>query len=308
MPVAVAMPNRQEEKDPLDKLAAALNIAKTIYGIHHDGKALEQAKLERAERQKSQGLQDERNQQEVDKNKAQSAQDAATSGPLYDAMAAQMKARGGNPQGLTVGQMRTSFDAFLKPKEPKEGNPLLDEMRRQKMEELSVGQAKQLGLYQLGQKAEQQYLKAVSDKDDYDPTASGQLIDNSQWAPNAIKNNKAIAAQAAMSSWVEAFLRDASGAAIPAGERLDYAKDFFPMPGDTTDVVANKAELRKQKMENALVGAGPKAMVARGGAPQEKPAGNSVAGYTQGGKPVTDINAAIDAALAKKRNSVQVRK
>jgi hypothetical protein len=123
-------------------------------------------------------------------------------------------------------------------------------------EKLNVTQSKQRGLYEIGQKAEQQYLNAVKDKSEYNPTNSGQWIDNSQWAPNLIKNDKAIEAQAAMSAWVEAFLRDASGAAIPQGERLDYAKDFFPQPGDSEQTVKNKQELRRQKMNNAKVGSG----------------------------------------------------
>lgn len=128
-----------------------------------------------------------------------------------------------------------------------------------KDQELSAQEAKQLGLYKTGKIAEDQYAKAVKDKDEYNPTGLGQWIDNSEWAPNALKNNKAIEAQAAMSSWVEAYLRDASGAAIPPSERMAYAKDFFPQPGDSDDVVANKAISRQQKMENARIAAGPKA-------------------------------------------------
>jgi hypothetical protein len=117
-------------------------------------------------------------------------------------------------------------------------------------------QAKQEGLYRLGVEAEQQFRQAVSNPKDYDPTQTGQVIDNSEWAPNWMKNDNAIAAQAAQANWVEAFLRDASGAAIPPSERMAYAKDFFPQPGDTPDVVDNKRKLRERKMENARIGAG----------------------------------------------------
>lgn len=121
---------------------------------------------------------------------------------------------------------------------------------------LKPEQAKQLGLYQLGAKAEEQYRTAVSDKNEYDPSSVGQVIDNSEWAPNWMKNDKAIEAQAAQANWVEAFLRDASGAAIPPSERGAYATDFFPQPGDTPAVIANKQALREQKMENARLSAG----------------------------------------------------
>lgn len=121
---------------------------------------------------------------------------------------------------------------------------------------LKPEQAKQLGLYQLGAKAEEQYRNAVADKGEYDPASVGQVVDNSEWAPNWMKNDKAIEAQAAQANWVEAFLRDASGAAIPPSERGAYAKDFFAQPGDPESVIANKQSLREQKMENARLSAG----------------------------------------------------
>lgn len=123
--------------------------------------------------------------------------------------------------------------------------------------ELNATQAKALGNYEIGAKAEQQFQNAVANKDEYDPTAPGQWIDNSDWAPAWMKNSKANESQAAQSGWVETFLREASGAAIPPSERGAYAKDYFPQPGDSPQVVANKEALRKQKMQNSLIGAGP---------------------------------------------------
>lgn len=128
--------------------------------------------------------------------------------------------------------------------------------KQQKNAEMSVQEAKQSGLYNLGLEAEQQYKKSIEDRSAYDPTKVGQFVDNSQWAPNWMKNDKAIAAQAAQANWIEAFLRDASGAAIPPSERMAYAKDFFPQPGDTNEVVANKEKLRQVKMESARNAAG----------------------------------------------------
>ena len=128
--------------------------------------------------------------------------------------------------------------------------------KQQKNAEMSVPEAKQSGLYNLGVEAEKQYQDAVKDKSKYDPTQVGQVIDNSEWAPNWMKNDKALAAQTAQANWVEAFLRDASGAAIPPSERMAYAKDFFAQSGDTPEVVANKERLRQIKQENARVAAG----------------------------------------------------
>jgi hypothetical protein len=137
------------------------------------------------------------------------------------------------------------------------------EARDAKAKEVNTAQAKQVANYEMGQAAEQQYKDAITppDKDGlfgggYDPTSSGQFIDNSKWAPNFLKNNNAIKAQAAQDNWIETFLRDASGAAIAPSERSAYASIYFPQPGDPQDVVANKEALRKQKMDAALIGAG----------------------------------------------------
>lgn len=132
-----------------------------------------------------------------------------------------------------------------------------------KKQELGAAQAKQLGHFKIGTEAEKQYQAAVAKgkkSGTWDPTAYSDSLDNSSLAPNFVKDPAAIEAQNAMSAWVETFLRDASGAAIPVGERLEYARDFFPMPGDTPQAVANKNKLRQQKMANAATGAGPKAM------------------------------------------------
>lgn len=140
-----------------------------------------------------------------------------------------------------------------------------------KQKELSATQAKQRGLYEMGKAAEGQYSAAVADKNNYDPTSVGQWIDNSNWAPNFLKNDKAIESQQAQKSWIESFLRDASGAAIPESERQAYAEIYFPQPGDPADVVRNKAALRAQKMDSARVAAG----VETGHGPDDMPVAQS---------------------------------
>ena len=124
-----------------------------------------------------------------------------------------------------------------------------------KTAELSVAEAKQLGLYKSGMLANQQYEDAMA-KGDYDPTSYMALIDNNSYAPQGMKGASAQAAQSAEEAWVESFLRDASGAAIPASERAPYKDQFFARKGDSPEVLKNKAALRAQKMENARVGSG----------------------------------------------------
>lgn len=128
------------------------------------------------------------------------------------------------------------------------------EIKKQKADELSAVQAKQLGLAEIGQLANKQYEEAV--KEGFKPTEYSSKIDFMTMMPQFLKSDAGKKAVAAQSNWVEAYLRDASGAAIPPSERGAYADDFFPRPGDTDAIVANKAEMRKQKEQNALIGAG----------------------------------------------------
>lgn len=137
------------------------------------------------------------------------------------------------------------------------------EERKAKKEELSSTQAKQLGLASMGQTAASQYETAIKKGgketgwQGYDPTSYGDWLQSQSWTPAFLKSDAAKEAEAAKSAWVETYLRDASGAAIPPNERLAYAKDYFEVPGDTPQVIANKAALRAQKEKNALLGAGP---------------------------------------------------
>jgi hypothetical protein len=152
-----------------------------------------------------------------------------------------------------------------------EGNQELRKMQMEtqaaeriaKKEELSGVQAKQLGLAQAGQTAASQYEAAIKKGaketgwQGYDPTSYGDWLQSQSWTPSFLKSASAKEAQAAKSAWVETYLRDASGAAIAPSERLAYARDYFEEPGDSAQVVANKAVLREQKEKTALLGAGP---------------------------------------------------
>lgn len=135
--------------------------------------------------------------------------------------------------------------------------------RKAKKEDLSSTQAKQMGLAEMGQRAAGQYEAAIkkgAEKtgwESYDPRSYGDWLQSQSWTPGFLKSEAAKESEAAKSAWVETHLRDASGAAIAPSERLAYAKDFFPVSGDSDQAVANKAELRAQKERNALLGAGP---------------------------------------------------
>ena len=125
---------------------------------------------------------------------------------------------------------------------------------------LSTVQAKKMGLAIIGEKATEQYNKALDDghkSGDYDPTSYFDFIDNSDtYAPNWMRSDSAIQAQAARDSWGDSYLRDESGAAIPIDERAKYYKIYFPQQGEDEKTVSNKAKLRRQKELNARMASG----------------------------------------------------
>jgi hypothetical protein len=167
------------------------------------------------------------------------------------------KARGDEDRALREQEMRMRnqdrADARALQKDAMQAR--LDE-KAMKQKELNAAQAKQRGVYEMGKKAEEQFANAAKDKNSWDPTSYGEFLDNSSWAPNFLKSDKAIEGRAAQDAWIEAFLRDASGAAIPHSERQAYREQFFPVPGDSESAANNKMALRAQKMENARIGAG----------------------------------------------------
>ena len=134
-----------------------------------------------------------------------------------------------------------------------------------KTEKLSPTQQKKLGLPKIGIKAEEQFRAAMNKgikSGEYDPTDPTQFIDSSKYAPNWMKSDAAVELRAAADSWIDSFLRDESGAAIPKDERSEYYAIYFPQGGDSPEVVANKESLRMEKMNNALIAGNQEALAA----------------------------------------------
>jgi hypothetical protein len=132
MPVSINMPQRQQQADPLEKLATALQIAKTGFGIAADLKTLEEAKATKAAETKLR----ESQQKKLDREEGEAAEDNNPNSPIMASIRETAKRRGLIlPEGMTPKQARTSFDAFLKPKEEKVKDPLAVEMAQVRLEE-----------------------------------------------------------------------------------------------------------------------------------------------------------------------------
>jgi hypothetical protein len=90
-------------------------------------------------------------------------------------------------------------------------------------------------------------------------------------------------ADQAIENFIAASLRQESGAAISAGEFDRQYKIFFPAPGDSPEVIRQKAEARRQAIEGFRVSAGPLADAIAGKAEQR--ADNEVPDPTTGAEP-----------------------
>lgn len=72
----------------------------------------------------------------------------------------------------------------------------------------------------------------------------------------------------AASDWVRAKLRKESGASIPPAEMIQEIKTYFPMPGDSKEVVAQKAQARKVASDGMRMMAAKAAQTAPSSGPQ----------------------------------------
>jgi type II secretory pathway pseudopilin PulG len=74
---------------------------------------------------------------------------------------------------------------------------------------------------------------------------------------NPVAGEKAQRARQAQEQWSEAFLRVKTGAAATQGEVDRNIRTFFPQIGDTPEVIAQKARMRKQAEADVASMAGP---------------------------------------------------
>lgn len=86
------------------------------------------------------------------------------------------------------------------------------------------------------------------------PTASFLL---SQRLPSWLQGSTLQTYNQAKTNFVNAVLRQESGAAISDSERASYDAQYFPQPGDSTEVIAQKAQNRAQVVASYKTAAGP---------------------------------------------------
>ena len=85
---------------------------------------------------------------------------------------------------------------------------------------------------------------------------TGGLSYITQYAPNVFKSEDRQRYEQAQRDFINAVLRPESGAAISPSEFDSAAKQYFPQPGDSTVVVAQKAANRQTKINSLALQAG----------------------------------------------------
>ena len=132
MPVSINMPQRRQEADPLEKLATALQIAKTGFGIAADMKTLEAARQEKAQKDKLTGLQIQ--SLENEQKGILSGEKRATI--LKDLTPAKEGEKGAFML-RSLGEDGNPLTEWVrKSTEPKTVDPMVQEMRAQRLEEM----------------------------------------------------------------------------------------------------------------------------------------------------------------------------
>lgn len=299
MPVSINMPSRQPQADPLEKLATALNIAKTGFGIMSDMGALNDLKAKRESAAKQQDIE---NQQ---KNRGLDLQEQAFIMGKGDE----------ETQGLNKSKMRAEI-AKLNAEALKKGtgDPLADEMKQTRLQKMkedankSTNDQSNAGTFAKRMSQAEDVLAKLEAGGD-DGSGLGTAIQRSSLYPSILESQTVKQRNQAERNFLSAVLRKESGAAISTGEMQEGSVQYFPRPGDGADVLAQKAENRRTAMQGMQVAAGSKVME-KMNAPQPgaAPSQQQASGVTVGGKAIDPRDVAKHAQEILAKRLAQVRK
>jgi len=152
------------------------------------------------------------------------------------------------------------FTELLKSKQ--EANPfrnMLQGLELQKktldLKEAKSGKAdeRQAALYGARMQAADQQAKSLEQS--FDPTSASNTV--SGYLPEIMKPSELKQYENSKRNFVAAVLRKESGAAISPTEYAEGNRLYFPQPGDTPEVIAQKEGTRQQAIEGMGVMAGP---------------------------------------------------
>jgi hypothetical protein len=109
------------------------------------------------------------------------------------------------------------------------------------------------------------------------PGKLGTILAGSNWT-NPLASSEGQQYMQGQRNWVSANLRKESGAAIPDSEMANEIKKYFPQPGDSKEVIAQKRQARAVAEEGMMVQAGPGAKQVPGIIDRTRPKSSKAAG------------------------------
>lgn len=225
---------------PIDRIAKALELVHSVYGIKANSAALEKAKTDAAR----QGVSDERAAEAYDDQRqgVLTAEQRLKLGSDY-AIAAEGE-KGATPIRTRHGdEIRTEW---LKTKE-KATDPLLTLIRQQQIEKNSQGTGEQKKIAGFARRLEQaeEVFGGLTEKK-YDRSNPYEGLKS--LLPGALQSDHLKQQEQAERNFVNAVLRRESGAAISPSEFDSASKQYFPRVGDSPDVLAQKKANREQQI------------------------------------------------------------
>lgn len=102
-----------------------------------------------------------------------------------------------------------------------------------------------------------QYAPSLKDYAAFDKMLSGNSVTSA--AANRFISPEGQSYYQAASDWVRAKLRKESGASIPPAEMIQEIRTYFPVPGDSDQVIVQKERAREVAMQAMAQSAGPAA-------------------------------------------------
>jgi hypothetical protein len=260
MPVSVMAPEKKQ--DPLDKLANAVNIARSVYGIYADTKSLEMARQKRDEDSqltKSQ-LNGELTSKDLVSSGASDISDEPKPGYLPvllrnsaengGALQKYVKIKSGEANGDL---QRSKLEAEIARinaetrKTNKEGAAV-------KLEKTSPDQSKAATFAERLQQAEGVF--GGLDNEGHDGTSVGQAFQRTGLVPGMLQTDSFKKRNQAERNFVNALLRRESGSAISDSEFASAEAQYFPRAGDSKDLLSQKFANRQVALAGLQAEAG----------------------------------------------------
>lgn len=251
MPVSVLMPHQRpeprekQEVDPMDKILKGLNIASSIFGLKEaydkgqilkEDRELNKLKISQAAKEKEMEGITLLPKDLLSHGDKYSVADTNTPG----SMKFMLKERGGNMKEI-----------YLTPKQ-KEVDPLAQATKALAYQSLKNKVSEEKNIPQ-NVSAAATYAKRLEDANaqisglmskGYDPTTVGASIQGSSLYPERLRSEESKLMEQAKRNFLNAVLRRESGSAISPSEFESGNAQYFPSPGDTPAVLAQKERNR----------------------------------------------------------------